>query len=197
MTATAILATKVCNKCSELKPVSGFSKKKTGQYGVRATCKVCSAKENREWHIQNPGWRNAYQENYRKNATNEQLIAERDRLKKRVDQKKAYYLANKSKIIAYNLDYAKRYPEKYASRAMLRITLKAKATPSWADQDAIERIYAKAALLTKETGITWHVDHIVPLNSTIVCGMHVDSNLSVIPATENLAKGNRHWPDMP
>jgi 5-methylcytosine-specific restriction endonuclease McrA len=41
------------------------------------------------------------------------------------------------------------------------------------------------------------VDHIVPLKSPLVCGLHVEHNLQVIPATQNRRKHNRVWPDMP
>lgn len=54
-----------------------------------------------------------------------------------------------------------------------------------------------AALRTKTTGIRWEVDHIVPLVHPQVCGLHVETNLRVIPAIENRRKGNRHWPEMP
>ena len=41
------------------------------------------------------------------------------------------------------------------------------------------------------TNIKWHVDHIVPIKGTDVCGLHIWSNLRVIPASENLAKKNK------
>ena len=74
---------------------------------------------------------------------------------------------------------------------------KVQATPEWADRAAIEAVYAEAERLTQETGIPHHVDHIVPLRSKRVCGLHVACNLRAIPAAENCIKSNRHWPDMP
>lgn len=74
---------------------------------------------------------------------------------------------------------------------------KLKATPSWADRNAILEIYKEAEYLTKKTGVQHHVDHIVPLQSDIVCGFHAPVNLAPLPASENCSKGNRWWPGHP
>lgn len=70
-------------------------------------------------------------------------------------------------------------------------------TPIWASKSSISAFYTEAKRLEKETGLKYHVDHIVPLNSALVCGLHVESNLQVIPASENVLKRNLVWPDMP
>lgn len=70
------------------------------------------------------------------------------------------------------------------------------ATPAWADQTKITAVYAEAQRLTELTGTKHDVDHVVPIQSRLVCGLHVEHNLQVLPATVNRSKGNRHWPDM-
>lgn len=54
------------------------------------------------------------------------------------------------------------------------------------DRKKIVEIYHHAKVMTKETGIVHHVDHIKPLTAG---GEHHPSNLRVIPAKENLSKG--------
>ena len=78
-----------------------------------------------------------------------------------------------------------------------RRAAKLQATPKWANKFFMQEAYRLASLRTKVTGITWHVDHIVPLKSKFVCGLHVEHNLQVIPGVENIRKKNRYWPDMP
>ena len=64
------------------------------------------------------------------------------------------------------------------------------ATPCWVDSKEIESKYVEARRRTKVSGIQYDVDHIIPLNSPIVCGLHVEYNLRVITATANNRKGN-------
>lgn len=86
----------------------------------------------------------------------------------------------------------------YANRKNAgRRAAKLQATPKWASEALILAIYEECQLLSEETGIPHHVDHAVPLISDIVCGLHCEDNLQILPALDNLSKGNRHWPDMP
>jgi len=75
-----------------------------------------------------------------------------------------------------------------------RRAAKVNATPGWltqADRREIASIYERAALLTAATGERHEVDHVVPLRSSVVCGLHVPWNLEVIKAYKNRAKSNR------
>lgn len=66
-----------------------------------------------------------------------------------------------------------------------------RATPKWASADAIQLFYILSEERQAETGVKHHVDHIVPIKGRLVCGLHVQTNLQVIPWRDNLSKGNR------
>lgn len=77
-----------------------------------------------------------------------------------------------------------------------RRATKLQATPTWVDKERIKEIYKRSSRISKCLGIKMHVDHIVPLRSKYVCGLHCESNLRIIPAIDNRKKKNTHWPDM-
>lgn len=74
-----------------------------------------------------------------------------------------------------------------ATLARRRATL-LRATPSWAEYEQIIHIYNEARRLTEMTGIDHQVDHIVPLVSKVVCGLHCLNNLQILTADENNRK---------
>jgi 5-methylcytosine-specific restriction endonuclease McrA len=68
------------------------------------------------------------------------------------------------------------------------------ATPPWltrAQKSEMRELYKIAITMTKTTGEKYVVDHIVPLRSELVCGLHVPWNLRVITQEENLKKSNQ------
>ena len=77
---------------------------------------------------------------------------------------------------------------------MTRDAGKKDRTPSWLTEDQlwmIDEIYDLASIRTEISGISWHVDHVIPLNGKKVSGLHVPWNLMVITAKENQIKGNK------
>ena len=70
------------------------------------------------------------------------------------------------------------------------------ATPKWVDRQAILAVYRQAVLLTEESGVLHEVDHIIPLKSKRVCGLHVPWNLRPLPQAENRRKRNRLLPEL-
>lgn len=99
--------------------------------------------------------------------------------------------------LARNRKWVKAHPAQNNAIGARKRSHKIMATPPWADLRAIKAFYERARELELETGQKWHVDHIVPLRSKIVCGLHCEANLQVLPAGDNIRKGNRWWPDMP
>lgn len=107
----------------------------------------------------------------------------------------AAYHANKGRHAARRKAWAKANPDRRAASENRRRAAKLKATPIWADQERIALLY-KEAQEKNQDGQPHHMDHIVPLKSKYVCGLHCEANLQVIPGADNISKGNRYWPDM-
>jgi len=122
------------------------------------------------------------------------------------EKKHGWYQANKERVIAAA---ATRPPEvlrqyrntwKENNAVQVRADTKARrrkhrqATPPWLtrrQKSEIRQIYQIAITMTKTTGEQYVVDHIVPLRSETVCGMHVPWNLRVTTQEENLKKSNK------
>ena len=100
-----------------------------------------------------------------------------------LEDKQRWKSAHKSK----NKDY-------YNTLTSLRKRRHKDATPPWLtieQKHDIRNLYQTAMDMTRITGERYVVDHIVPLLSNEVCGLHVPWNLRVITQTENLLKSNK------
>jgi len=79
----------------------------------------------------------------------------------------------------------------YYQKCAERRAKKKKAIPLWFDKGAVSKVYAMASKYGFE------VDHVVPITSEIVCGLHTWENLQLLNRSENAKKLNVFWPDMP
>lgn len=100
----------------------------------------------------------------------------------------------KSEVNQYRRKHKQNNPEYYKALTSVRKRRHRKASPRWLTKEqklAIRQLYLQAMELTKLTGERYVVDHIIPLISDEVCGLHVPWNLRVITQEENLRKSNK------
>ena len=205
-----IFSMKTCSKCKESLPLSAFHAKKGVKSGLCARCKKCNNLISAEYQERNKSKLNAQRLAYRI-ANREKLCADtkayqdahkgetKERMKRyheihrdrASERNKKWRSENKQRLREYSLSAQVR------AKTVRRKARKMNATPAWANQFFIDEAYSLAKLREKVCGGKWHVDHIVPLTSKVVCGLHVEHNLQVIPMSQNISKGNRWWPDMP
>ena len=191
---------KTCTKCSLTKHFSEFHKDSYKKDGFSSKCKECAhidrvkryacTKEqsiiySKEWAIKNPESIKKWQK--KSFLKNKDAINERRRIN---------YSLNNS-IKEKNLLWQKiNKPICRAKLAKYRASKK-NATPKWANLTKIKEFYETADSLSMITGEWYEVDHIIPLQSNIVCGLHTESNLQILTQKENRIKSNKYWENMP
>jgi len=195
-----------CSKCGEDKPVSEFHRDSSQPSGRYSACKSCKCAAHHDRYLFNPEkYRNKRRATYHSDLQKSRAESLSRYYKRKSSglatqypqTKRAWYLRNiESQQERGRADY-RRKPDYYKQRSADRRAIKLRSIPIWADMKQVSAIYRKARQLTVQSGIPHHVDHIVPLNSRIVCGLHCEANLAVLTAVANAAKRNIYWPDMP
>lgn len=205
--------TKHCSKCGLNKPLTDFSIRAKAKDGHRGTCRDCDNKRKARWARENPQNAEAARRRYInkdpqafKAAAAKKAAAYRarnpDLAKKRQN---AFYWSK----VEHHRESALRYRQKNIEAARARDRLRAKLDPAWNRSKAARCRKQRPMSLTKDdmrelqfiyrccvawsdiTGVKHHVDHIVPLKGRNVSGLHVPWNLRIVPAKDNLKKGNR------
>ena len=172
---------KPCVKCGS---TNRAKRRPDGRLG---DCADCSKARTKRWSDKHRERKRAFDREYRK-ANPEKIKSYQKKwaennVEKMRAKKKAWAKANAEKVKAIQKAWQKRNRRKVTAYSNKRRAAKLKATPAWADLKKIEEIY-----LNCPPG--YHIDHYFPLQSPIMCGLHIESNLRYLPAKENLSKGN-------
>ena len=108
---------------------------------------------------------------------------QRNRLKKLEYVKNQRELLGPRVLAEYQRNYYLKNHHMMAYKKALRRSRKKLATPIWADLDKIKEVYANCP-----DNMT--VDHIIPIKSPLVCGLHVSWNMQYLTRSANSKKGN-------
>lgn len=202
--------TKRCPKCKQTLPIDNFGLRKSTRDGFNCWCKACCrANVNRYRSTEVGAKKHRDQENARHKADPEYA---------RKKSKEWHYnnLEKAKKIASEGLkkrrvcpifrawetirqtDWARRNPGKSLAKTRKKQMAEKQRMPEWlsAIQRAqIEEFYDISAALYVQTGVKYHVDHIIPLRAKEASGLHVPWNLEVIPASINCSKANAMPPE--
>src|SRR5210317_2247166 len=108
---------------------------------------------------------------------------QRNRLKKLEYAKNQRELLGPIVLAENQKNYYLKNHHMMAYKKALRRSRKKLATPVWSDLDKINEVYANCS-----DDMT--VDHIIPITSPIVCGLHVSWNVQYLTRSANSKKGN-------
>lgn len=185
-----------------------FHRRAAARDGLNSACKPCNVAAALDYAKRNAERVAAYQaawtqENRDKRAANiaawrarnperaKQLGRERSARARARGTAATWEAANKTLVSATKAKWKRANLAAVAADAARRRAQELRAMPPWVNRAEVDMFYQRA----REQGLT--VDHIVPLRSRLVCGLHVPANLRLLSRRENVLKNNRHWPDMP
>ena len=190
---------KKCTGCKSEKPFSDFPKMARTKSGLNPRCKECVNKKNRDYYSALPEEKKQYladrklewsRSNPEKRAEEGRRYRAKESAKeKAAERQKRFRRENPEASRLSGDQYRRRNLGKFAAKEAARRADIARRSLGGSFLKDIESFYIKAAAMS-EQGVSYHVDHIVPLRGETVSGLHVPWNLQVITAAENLAKSN-------
>lgn len=162
---------------------------------LKNACKHCISKMRKREREKNKARVKREQEEWRK--ANKEYLSQKNKEYRSSERGKQIrqqsYERNREQKRKYDKNRRQNVPgvrEKYNATSAKYRAAKLKATPLWFEKEKVELLYVQSKLLTESTGTKHNVDHIVPLQGELVCGLHCLDNLQVIPALDNISKSN-------
>jgi hypothetical protein len=119
----------------------------------------------------------------------------RDRKKDEIsEQQRQWRLQNIDKLRAKDRAWQAKNRAAVLAIRMRRRARKLHSIPGWFGEfDRLVMREAADLLPLREiaTGLKWEVDHMIPLQASTACGLHVGMNVQVIPKSLNRSKRNK------
>lgn len=158
--------------------------------GAGHICKSCKAKKDKAYYEANKEARKAkVREYYHANKDKRKEYLSREEVKPlRAAYAKKYWAKAPAHVKENRRRFTAEWAEKNQGRRNAveakRRFVKERATPKWADLDAIREFYVNCP-------VGYEVDHIIPLKGKYVTGLHVLENLQYLTREENRKKSNK------
>ena len=193
---------KTCIHCKQEKTLDSFYSDVSRKDKRSNRCKECDKAAVKARTAKNKDTRLAYNRHYweenkatlnaARSGENRKPLTEEQKQRQR-ERSRAHYKENKETIKIRHKEWRANNRDKEAYYAAKRRASKLKATPAWANLEYIADLYSNAQeanAIFKDYGILFHVDHIIPLQNALVCGLHTEDNLQILSAKDNQRKSN-------
>ncbi len=185
-----------CKECSHTRVKANYALNKD-KYSTRS----------RQYYQKNAEQLKQYQRQYTE-ANKEKVLAKKREYGKKVSKTSAWKAKfsekrkrqcknwrtnNASKVKDYNKSYKKENYDLCCAISNKRLSSKRSSSIKLQKEDnnKLLDIYKKVRGLNKNNPRSHHVDHIVPLNHSNICGLHVPWNMQIISQEENTSKRNK------
>tara|TARA_R110002167_G_scaffold9628_2_gene44541 strand:- start:3448 stop:4044 length:597 start_codon:yes stop_codon:yes gene_type:complete len=162
------------------------------RYACDGACMQCARKKASKQAMANPEKRKALLAKWRgENKEHEKKYREEYAASGMAAiANKRYAEKNKEKKLEATREWRRNNPQKSYETTMRRSKARRLAVPKWFDSESVKCFYTAARML-RDMGFNYHVDHVIPITHNLVCGLHTPDNLQLLPAFDNLSKGNK------
>ena len=202
------MITKICKRCSKEQPLTNeFFQWQKSRNSFTAMCRICHKKSVKRYRINNPEKIKEYVAKNKEHISNyhKKYMSNPDNKKRKqqygkdwyaknrdnkLKQNRNWFLANKDKHKELRTNWYKNNKHRVYANYHKRKRALNKQMPKWYQHDKVLSVFKKAISMRQQKKDV-SVDHVIPLQGKFVSGLHVHTNLKIIPHKENCGKQNR------
>jgi hypothetical protein len=152
-------------------------------------CEICNSEKEIEYFYVCNGYVQKYCLDCKRNKSREHYRGNKQSYKDRAKEWSKANPEHRKEIV--NFSGRKISAATNHAKTKKRRELEKRATPSWCNTKVIRMYVIEAKNRTRQTGIVHEVDHFYPIDSPLVCGLHVPENIRIITRAENKLKHNK------